>query len=102
MGSIIYKAKGSMSFSRERVEVYGDESVGVIEDFRRGQIIRGSTSRTTKKRSMDMGYAAELEYFLRLESNPEYYRQLFEGYVASTRATLKAAESLRTGKIVPV
>ena len=86
--------------ARERVEVYGDELVGVIEDFRRGQIIQGNTSRNLKKMSMDMGYAAELEYFLRLEPNSEYYRQLFEGYVASTRATLKASESLRTGNIV--
>jgi predicted dehydrogenase len=103
VGSITYTAKGSKSFSRERVEVYGDESVGVIEDFRRGQIIRGSTSRTIKKMSMDMGYAAELEFFLGPKPNhPEYYWRLFEGYVTSTRATLKAAESLRTGKIVPI
>jgi predicted dehydrogenase len=65
VGSIIYTAKGSKAFSRERFEVFGEESVGVIEDFRRGQIVRGGAGRTLKKLSMDMGYAAELAFFLR-------------------------------------
>ncbi len=103
VGSIIYTAKGSKAFSRERFEVYGEESVGVIEDFRRAQIVQGGASRTLKKLSMDMGYAAELAFFLRPDSShPDYNRRLFQSYVMSTRAALKAAESLRTGDNMPV
>jgi predicted dehydrogenase/threonine dehydrogenase-like Zn-dependent dehydrogenase len=100
VGTIIYTAKGSKSFSRERFEVFCEESVGVIEDFRRGQLVQGGRTRPLKKLSMDMGYQAEMELFLRSTPAPAHYRQLFESYLASTRLTLKAAESLRTGEPV--
>ncbi len=61
IGTIIYTAKGSKAFSRERFEVFCEDSVGVIEDFRRAVIVKGSHSRTIKKFSMDMGYKAEME-----------------------------------------
>ncbi len=54
IGSVIYTAKGSKSFSRERFEVYSEEAVGVIEDFRRGQLVQGGTSRNIKKLSIDL------------------------------------------------
>jgi predicted dehydrogenase/threonine dehydrogenase-like Zn-dependent dehydrogenase len=100
VGTVIYTAKGSKSFSRERFEVFCEESVGVIEDFRRGQLVQGGRTRPLKKLSMDMGYQAEMEVFLRSTPASAHYRQLFESYLASTRLTLKAAESLRTGEPV--
>ncbi|MBW1992788.1 MAG: Gfo/Idh/MocA family oxidoreductase, partial [Deltaproteobacteria bacterium] len=45
VGTILYTAKGSKTFSRERLEVYGDEFVGVIEDFRRAEIVKGGRKR---------------------------------------------------------
>ena len=103
IGSVIYTAKGSKAFSRERFEVYSEEAVGVIEDFRRGQLVQGGTSRNVKKLSMDMGYARELEFFVKPESDhPDFHRQLFQGFVMSTRASLRAQESLRTEQIVQV
>jgi predicted dehydrogenase/threonine dehydrogenase-like Zn-dependent dehydrogenase len=103
VGSIIYTAKGSKAFSRERFEVYGEETVGVIEDFRRGQIVRGGASRNIKKLSMDMGYTGELAAFVKPESDrPDYHLQLFRGFVMSTRASIKTLESLITGKVVHV
>lgn len=103
VGSIIYTAKGSKAFSRERFEVYCEESVGVIEDYRRAQLVQGGKSRQIKKLSMDMGYAAEMEFFLKSPpQDAEYHWQLFNSYVASTRATLRAAEALRTGKTLPI
>jgi len=103
VGSIIYTAKGSKAFSRERFEVYAEESVGVIEDFRRAQLVRGGTSRNVKKLSMDMGYARELAFFVKPESDhPDYHRLLFQGLIMSTRASLRASESLQTGRVMQV
>ncbi len=94
LGNIIYTAKGAKSFSRERVEVFCEDSVAVIEDFRLGQIIQAGRTRKIKKLSMDMGYQGELEFFFR--QNPEHvnYRELFSSYINSTLATLRAAQSL--------
>jgi hypothetical protein len=102
LGTILYTAKGSESFSRERFEVYCEESVGIIEDFRLGQLVQGGRTRKLKKLSMDMGYQAEMEVFLRATPAPAYYRQWFNSYLASTRLTLSAVESLRTGEPVKV
>jgi predicted dehydrogenase/threonine dehydrogenase-like Zn-dependent dehydrogenase len=100
VGTVIYTAKGSKSFSRERFEVFCEDSVGIIEDFRRGQLVQGGRTRQLKKFSMDMGYQAEMEVFLRGAPAPADYHQWFSSYVASTRLTLKAVEALRTGETV--
>ncbi|MHB9073688.1 MAG: bi-domain-containing oxidoreductase [Desulfobaccales bacterium] len=100
VGTIIYTAKGSKSFSRERFEVYCEDSVGVIEDFRRGQLVQGGRSRQLKRFSMDMGYQAEMEVFLRGAPESAHYHQWFNSYLASTRLTLKAVEALRTRETV--
>ena len=100
LGNIIYTAKGAKAFSRERVEVFCEDSVAVIEDFRVGQIIQAGKSRKIKKLSMDMGYQAEMEFFLRGASTPANQREWYNRSVASTRLTLKALEALRTGETV--
>ncbi len=102
LGTIIYTAKGSKAFSRERFEVFCEDSVAVIEDFRRGQLVRDGRTRHLKKLSMDLGYQAELEFFLREGPGRADYRQWFKNYVATTRLTLKAAEALRTGETVTI
>jgi predicted dehydrogenase/threonine dehydrogenase-like Zn-dependent dehydrogenase len=95
LGNIIYTAKGAKSFSRERVEVFCEDSVAVIEDFRLAQIIQAGRNRKIKKLSMDMGYQGELEFFFRRNPEQVNYRELFTSYINSTLATLKAAQSLQ-------
>ncbi len=98
VGQILYSAQGSKSFSRERFEVFCEESVGVIEDFRKGAIITGGKIKNIKKFSMDMGYQGELAAFFQGLKHPQHFAAHFQSYVRSTQATLKAAESLRTGE----
>ena len=100
MGTIIYTAKGSKSFSRERFEVFCEDSVAVIEDFRRGQLIRGGRTRQIKKLAMDMGYLQEMEFFFRQAAAQTGFSEAFQSVAAATRATLGAVESLRSGKAV--
>lgn len=95
LGSIIYTAKGSKSFSRERFEVFCEDSVAVIEDFRLAQIIKAGRTRKLKKLSMDMGYQGELDFFFRHDPAQVNYPELFTDYVNSTSATLWAAHSLQ-------
>ena len=97
IGNIIYTAKGPKAFCRERFEVFSEDSVAVIEDFRRAQTCRGGRTRHLKKFSMDMGYTGELEYFFKAVEPATNYAELFESYLAATRTTLKAAAALRTG-----
>jgi predicted dehydrogenase/threonine dehydrogenase-like Zn-dependent dehydrogenase len=100
VGTIIYTAKGSKSFSRERFEVFCEDSVAVIDDFRRGQLIRGGRTRKINKFAMDMGYLKEMEFFFRQAAVSVQDPKLFQEMTATTRATLAAVESLRCGKPV--
>ncbi|AEB09489.1 Gfo/Idh/MocA family oxidoreductase [Desulfobacca acetoxidans] len=102
LGTILYTAKGSKTFSRERFEVYCEDSVGVIEDFRQIHIIQGGRRQTVRKLSMDMGYANELRAFFLDHWEPAAAARLFSSYANSTQATLKALESLRTRQPVPI
>ena len=102
VGHILYTAQGSKSFSREYVEVFCEESVGLIEDFRKATIVKGGKTRKIKKLSMDMGYQSELAAFFKGLDHPEHFGALFQSYVNSSLATLKAAEALRTGKPIQV
>jgi predicted dehydrogenase len=97
VGSIIYTAKGSKAFSRERFEVFWEDSAAVIEDFRLGLVVQGGRSRTFRKFSMDMGYRGELAAFLLGEGLAD-----FSSYVASSRGTLMAAAALRHGQPVSI
>jgi len=97
VGTILYTAKGSKVFSRERFEVYGDESVGVIEDFRRAVIVRGGRSRTIRKFSQDLGYQEELQTFFTTAGEEPRARELFRSQIQATMATFKAAEAFQTG-----
>lgn len=100
LGTITYSAMGSKGYSRERVEVYCDESVGVVEDFRRLEFIKGAKKKTTKLWNQDSGYKRELEHFLAM--SPEEAKASFRGAVLTTLATFAAESSLRTRSIVPI
>ncbi|MGA9755218.1 MAG: bi-domain-containing oxidoreductase, partial [Desulfobaccales bacterium] len=98
IGTILYTAKGPKAFSRERFELFCEDSAAVLDDFRRAQLIQGGRTIKIRKLSMDMGYQAELEFFNKAVGEPENFPKLFIDYAASTRATLKAAAALRAGQ----
>jgi len=99
IGNILYTAKGSKAFSRERIEIFSEEEVGVIEDFRSLTLIRGGRKKRIKKFSQDMGYEKELEAFFGKNS---FDPLLFNRYYYSVLATFKTVESLRGGKPIQI
>ena len=102
IGTILYTAKGPKAYSRERFEVFCEDSAAVIEDFRLGQIVQAGRRRKINKFSMDMGYQAELAFFCQAAGDSSQYGELFKSFAASARATLKAAEAMRTGQIIEI
>jgi len=100
LGTILYTALGSKIFSRERVEVFFDGAVVVLEDFRTLGIVKGSHKKKERLWSQDMGYRRELHNFFHCpaEQGPTMVRQA----VATTLASLSAVESLRLGSPVAI
>jgi predicted dehydrogenase len=100
LGTITYTALGTKTFSRERVEVYCDESVAVLEDFRRLEFIKGAKKKSTKLWSQDVGYFNELEHFLKVSASD--FEKVLHDAVLTTLTTFAAVSSLRTHKNVAV
>jgi predicted dehydrogenase len=93
LGSILYTALGSKVASRERIEVFSDESVYVLEDFRSLEIIKGSRKERRRLRNQNMGYVEELRAFF--GGSPEDGLRNFLQAASSTKATFAIVESLR-------
>lgn len=102
VGTILYTAKGPKAYSRERFEVFCEDSAAVIEDFRLGAVVQGGRRRKINQFSMDMGYQGELGFFTQATGDPAGFQKLFDSYAASTAATLKAAEALKTGETIRI
>ncbi|NIA06531.1 MAG: Gfo/Idh/MocA family oxidoreductase [Actinobacteria bacterium] len=96
VAQILYTASGHQTFSRERIEMFADGSVFAIDDFRLAWYHRGSKRRKIKLLNQDMGYTGELSAFLS-DLRADSPSTDFPGYAASTLATIRANESLRTG-----
>jgi len=99
VASVAYLAGGDKSFSKERVEVFGDGRVFVIEDFRTGLAVRGGSQKTTRM-TQDKGQAAELRALVDAVKTGGPSPIPLEDIVATSLASLRAVESLRTG--VPI
>jgi predicted dehydrogenase/threonine dehydrogenase-like Zn-dependent dehydrogenase len=103
VGNIIYVANGDKSFSRERVEIFGKGSVGVINNFKSASFTR--SSKTKEKKSfitIDRGHTGEMESLFKVVKEGKNFPVSFEEYVNSTLTTFKIEESLKTGKPVKI
>ena len=98
IGTIIYSSAGTKAFSREKVEIFGEETAIVIDDFRELVTFKGSRKKRIRKRVQDVGYVNELNYFLNTLSSGD--NGLFKHSIYTTLATFKAKESLDKG--IPV
>jgi predicted dehydrogenase len=102
-GTITYLANGDRSFSKERLEVFGGGALGVLEDFRRLELVRDGKKETGHSRwHQDKGHRAEWEAFADCIRRKREAPIAFEDIVCSTLATFCIDESLATGKRIPV
>ena len=101
VGVVDYLANGDKSFPKERLEVFYDGHIAVLDDFRRLEMVHDGRRKVVKK-IQDKGWYGEWVAFaksIRDGGNPPIpYEQL----VGVTKATFAAVESLRTGKTILV
>jgi predicted dehydrogenase/threonine dehydrogenase-like Zn-dependent dehydrogenase len=102
LGTISYVANGDKAFSKERLEVFCDGSVGVIDDFRRMELVRHGRRKTAVSHlRQDKGHRAEWQAFdtaLRTAKAPIP----FEEIVATTLVTFRILDSLERAEPVEV
>jgi predicted dehydrogenase len=98
VGVIVYTTQGSPAFSKERLEVFVDGSVAVIDDFRHIELIRNEKRKKRKDwLKQDKGHTAEIKAFIqavRAGSSPVTSHDYFQ----TTLCTLLAVESMASGQ----
>jgi predicted dehydrogenase/threonine dehydrogenase-like Zn-dependent dehydrogenase len=95
VGSIVYVANGDKSLPKERIEIYGGGKVGVIHDFKKGEIYSGNKINQLKVQGK--GHQQEVEAFLNAIKESKNYPIPFESIYATTKTTFKILDSLYTG-----
>jgi polar amino acid transport system substrate-binding protein len=96
VASVAYLSVGDKSFSKERLEVFGDGRVYVIEDFRSGLTVRGGRSKT-RKMTQDKGQADELRAMVNAIKAGGDSPIPLEESIATSLACIRAVESMRSG-----
>lgn len=96
-GSIAYLAEGDRGLAKERIEVFGGTRSAVIDDFRKVSLFRGGRETTKRSSGQDKGQAEEIRALCSLVRNGGSPLIGLDDLVATTRATFRAVESLRTG-----
>jgi len=93
-GTIHYLTNGDRSFSKERLEIFAGGGVAVLTDFRRLELIRHGRKHVIRSRfHQDKGHRAELQAFFSAIQTGGESPIAFDQIVATTLATLHAADS---------
>jgi predicted dehydrogenase len=97
VGTLLYTALGDDRLPKERLEVYGEGGIAILEDFRSLELARGGRVRRERSASQDKGFVEEMRRFLAAIRAGGPMPIPFEQSLASSRATLGVLDSLRTG-----
>jgi polar amino acid transport system substrate-binding protein len=101
-GSIAYLARGDKSMPKERVEIFGDGKIFVLDDFRSATLVSDGRTKEQKLRNQDKGQPDEVRAVCEtvLKGGPAPIA--LEDLAATTRATFRIRESLRLGQALEV
>ncbi len=109
--TVIYTSEGETRFSKERIEMFGGGMVGVIDNFRKGFIVKGGKTRKVRARSwwkslltggQDKGHGAELQAFVDAVKGDEPLPVSLDDFLHSSRVVLAVAESLKLGTSIKI
>jgi len=102
-GTITYVANGSQAFPKERLEVFAQGRVAVLDDFRRLELIFENGRRKVKSTlSADKGHRSEWKAMVEASMNGGASPIGFSEIVSTTLTTFRAMDSISTGKPEPV
>jgi polar amino acid transport system substrate-binding protein len=101
-GSIAYIAEGDKSLPKERVEIFGEGKSFVLDDFRTATLYRNGREEVMKLRAQDKGQREEVSTVCAVVREGGSAPIALDELAATTRATFRILESLRTGLPVEV
>ncbi|HEX6848047.1 MAG TPA: bi-domain-containing oxidoreductase [Chitinophagaceae bacterium] len=94
VGNIIYSANGDKALPKERMEIFGGNKIGVINDFKGGEFYNGNKLKTLKEEGK--GHKEEISAFFDALSKGGVMPLEFESMYYTTKTTFKIIDSLHT------
>ena len=101
IGIVDYLANGDKSFPKERVEVFCDRQVAVLDDFISLQTVKGGKKKDVKS-AQNKGWVDEWKVFANAIREGVEPPIPYEHLIGVTKATFAAVESLRTENKVTI
>lgn len=95
VGNLVYTANGDKGLPKERFEIFGGESVFVIDDFNSGSVYRDN--REKKIKTSGKGHKQEVIAFIGALEKGDPVPITFRSICLTTLTTFKIQESLATG-----
>jgi len=95
VGNLVYTANGDKALPKERLEIFGGNTVFVIEDFRKGTLFRNNKEKQFK--TSGKGHQQEIEAFFKALREGNASPIAFRSLCLTTLTTFRIAESLITG-----
>lgn len=101
-GAIAYLAEGDKAMPKERVEIFGEGKIFVLEDFLSSTTYKNGREETAKLRRQDKGQAGEVRAVCEVVLEGKEAPIALHDLAATTRATFRIRESLRRGEVIEV
>ncbi|MBI4022806.1 bi-domain-containing oxidoreductase [Candidatus Berkelbacteria bacterium] len=99
LAQLIYTALGSAEAPKERIEVYRDHTVAILEDFKSLTIV-GSVKQTEILPTQDKGHRAELELVRAALTSGGLFPISLEESVRATIGSFHVLDSAKTGTVI--
>jgi polar amino acid transport system substrate-binding protein len=96
VGSIVYTSAGDGAYPKERVEVFGEGSVGVIDNFQKTTLFKDGKRSSYRHRGSSKGHREELEAFIEALQSGQPMPISYQELTHTTLSTFKMVESLQT------
>ncbi|MDI6780501.1 MAG: bi-domain-containing oxidoreductase [bacterium] len=94
VGMISYIACGDSSFPKERIEIFGERSVAVIDNFEKAVLVRNGKTKEIQLKRVDKGHRKEVLDFIKAVKDGKRMPIEFGEIVMATFTTFKIIESL--------
>ncbi len=102
IATLMYVANGDAHFDKERIEVFGQGAVGVIDNWHRAIISRDGKKQVVKPARPGKGHFEELHAFTHAVRRAEAAPIALESAIATTLASFGAAEAATNGAPIQI
>ncbi len=102
LGTLIYVVNGDPHYEKERIEVFGQGSAAVIENWRLARIWSNGKCKRVRPGGSGKGHRAELGAFVEAIRSGQPSPIPFEQAVTTTLTTFRVAASLTARRLEPV